>query len=157
MTTPTPTTTSQVQQAAERFREELRANIAEIMDELHSQRAELINVRADLEAIRAGLQQASQPAPAAAGQFAEMMIDAILYNVDKNDKPVYMAMGTPYAKFGVRVWDEILPALGLDPATFKAGKNIITPAIRARVLLGETTNRETGVKGIGPHKVTGKA
>lgn len=155
MTTPTQPTPAQ--QAAEQFRADLRADLAEIMDELHSQRAELVNVRADLEAIRAGLTQAaSQPAPATA-TFGEMEITAILKSIDKKNKVNYTATGAPYSKWGVRVWDEVLPALGIDPAALEFGNNEITPAIRARVLLGETTNRETGVKGIGPHKVTGRA
>jgi hypothetical protein len=157
MTTPTPApVTSQVQQAAERFREELRADIAEIMDELKSQRAELINVRADLDAIRAGLTQAAQPAPAV-GAFGEMEISAIVKTIDKNNKINYLAIGAPYAKFGVRIWDEILPAVGIDPAALEFGNNPILPTIRARVQLGETTNRTTGIKGIGPLKVTSKA
>jgi uncharacterized membrane protein len=151
MTTPTTTPAQQAaRDEAAQFRADLRADLAEIMDELHSQRAELVNVRADLEAIRAGLTQASQPARGNA-TFGEMEITAILKSIDKQNKINYTATGTPYSKWGVRVWDEILPALGIDPDTLEFGNNTITPAIRARVLLGETKNRETG------KVVTGKA
>jgi hypothetical protein len=127
------------------------------MDELHSQRAELINVRADLDAIRAGLTQAaSQPAPAASGTFGEMEITAIIMTYNDKGDAIYKAKGVPYQKYGARLWSEVLPALGIDPLTLRPGTNQIDP-IRARVLLGETTNRETGAKGVGPIKVTGRA
>lgn len=155
MTTPT---TTPAQQAAEQFRADLRADLAEIMDELHSQRAELINVRADLEAIRAGLTQAaSQPAATSTGTFSEMIIENIIMSYNDEGKPTYKAKGAPFQKFGVKVWDETLPLLGINPATLKPGQNIQPEPITARVLMGETTNRETGAKGIGPRKVTGKA
>jgi hypothetical protein len=150
MTTPTPTTPAQ--QAAEQFRADLRADLAEIMDELHSQRAEIINVRADLEAIRAGLTQASQPAPAV-GTFGEMMIDNIIMTYDDKGKAAYKATGTPYNKFGVRVWPETLPALGIDPISLRPGPNPQQPAIRARVLMNEPEEGKTAQ----PRKVTGKA
>jgi hypothetical protein len=146
MTTPTQPTPAQ---QAEAFREEIR----NAFDLLHVEIAEL---RAALEQMRDGLAHAAQPAPAQGGTFGEMVIDTIVMTTDENGKPVYKAKGEPFQKFGVRVWDEVLPALGIDPATLKPGKNTITPT-RARVLLGETTNRETGEKGIGPRKVTGRA
>jgi len=48
-------------------------------------------------------------------------------------------------KFGVRVWPETLPALGIDPATLKTGPNPLT--LRVRALMGEK----------GPRKVIGLA
>lgn len=148
---PTPTTP---QQSAEQFRADLRADLAEIMDELHSQRAELVNIRADIEAIRAGLTQATQPAQTA-GQFTEMWIDSILMNYDKKGKANYTASGEPYKQFGVRVWEEVIPLLGLDPLSLKPGPNPQIPAIRARVLLHEYKT-EAGEPKIAPQKVTGK-
>jgi hypothetical protein len=128
--------------------EELRAEIEEL-------RAEIEELRAEVHAMRGGLQQAATP-PAQVGTFGEMEINSILKSIDKKNKINYTATGAPYSKWGVRVWDEVLPLLGIDPATLEFGNNTITPAIRARVLLGETTNKETGKTGIGPHKVTGK-
>ena len=148
MTTPTQPTPAQI--AAEQFRADLRADLAEIMDELHSQRDELVNVREDLEAIRAGLQQASQPAPAATRSFSEMMIESIIMTNDDNGKPAYKAKGTPFSKFGVRVWDEILLALDIDPANLKPGTNQIK-AIRARVQMKVNESGQPA-----PEKVTGK-
>jgi hypothetical protein len=151
--TPTP-----AQQAAEQFREEIRRQFAMIEERLqdiaeltHENRANVINIGADLEAIRAGLTQASQPAPAA-GAFSEMMIDNIIMTYDDKGKPAYKATGTPYNKFGVRVWDEVLPTLGIDPASLHPGPNPQS-AIRARVLMNEPEEGKTAQ----PRKVTGKA
>jgi len=145
------TTPQTPQQAAEQFRADLRADLAEIMDALHTQRAEMLNIRADLDAIRAGLTQASQQPAAPAGTFAEMMIDNIIMTYDDKGKPAYKATGTPYSKFGVRVWDEVLPALGIDPASLRPGPNPQPAPIRARVLLKVTDEGKTA-----PQKVTGK-
>lgn len=98
-TQPTPT-----QQTAEQFRADLRADLAEIMDELHSQRA-------DLEAIRAGLSQASQPI---GGDCTEM--DAVkLIRTKSKGKWYYKMQGGQYMKQGVTIWDEVLELLDLDP------------------------------------------
>ncbi len=140
------------------------AELRQQFDNLH---AEIDSIRHDLETlinavgtITAGIQHAATatpPVPAASVQFAEMEITAIVKMIDKNNKINYLAVGAPYSKFGVRIWDEIIPMIGIDPAALEFGNNPITPAIRARVLMGETKNRETGAVGIGPHKVTGKA
>ena len=148
MTTPTATP---AQQAAEQFRADLRADLAEIMDELHSQRAELVNVRADLEAIRAGLTQAASQPAQTVGAFSEMMIDNIIMTYSDKGEPAYKATGAPYNKFGVRVWPETLPALGIDPASLKPGPNPQPAPIAARVLM--QTNKE----GKARRKVTGRA
>ncbi len=48
-----------------------------------------------------------------------MTFDAsvLLTPYDDNGQPVYKAKGGQYMKFGVRVWPEVLPFLGVDPAT----------------------------------------
>lgn len=137
-------------QKAELFRDELREELAEIKSEIHSQGAELINIRAEIEAIRSGLTTASQPAPAA-GTFGEMMITSIIMTYDDAGKPAYKATGTPYNKFGVRVWDEVLPLLGIDPAELKPGPNP-QAEIRARVLMKVNDEGKPA-----PQKITGKA
>ena len=105
----------------------------------------------ELEAMRGGLQTAATPP--AVGTFGEMMIDSIVMTYDDAGKPAYKAKGAPYQKHGVRVWDEVLPALGIDTASLKPGPNTIEP-IRARVLMNAPT--EEG-KTAQPRKVTGKA
>lgn len=138
MTTPTPTQPDRI----------TAAEIRELFAELHTEIAEL---RAELHTMRGGLQTAATPP--AVGTFAEMMIDSIVMTYDDAGKPAYKAKGAPYQKHGVRVWDEVLPALGIDPAALKPGPNPITPAIRARVQM----NPPQDDKPAQPRKVTGKA
>jgi hypothetical protein len=140
----TPTTSPQ--QAAEQFREEIRA----AFDLLHVEIAEL---RADLAQMREGLTHASQPAPINnSGQFTEMMIDNIVMTYSDKGEPAYKAIGQPYNKFGVRVWPETLPTLGIDPASLKPGPNPQAAPIRAIVLMQINDEGKAS-----PRKVTGKA
>jgi len=64
-----------------------------------------------------------QAAPAPAGQTVDFVATVLLVGVDDNGPPTYKAKGGQYMKFGVRVWPEVLPALGVDPATLKLGPN----------------------------------
>lgn len=128
---------------------ELFTNMENRFDELAS---ELLEVKAELHAMRGGLQTAATPP--AVGTFGEMMIDTIVMTFDDAGKPAYKAKGAPYLKHGVRVWDEVLPALGIDAATLKPGPNALPEPIRARVQMNPPT--EEG-KTAQPRKVTGKA
>lgn len=144
MTTPTAQPTPA--QQAEAFREEIRA----AFELIHVEIAEL---RADLAQMREGLTHASRPAPITnSGQFTEMMIDNIIMTYSDKGEPAYKATGTPYNKFGVRVWPETLPALGIDPASLKPGPNPQPAPIKASVLM--QVNEEGKAS---PRKITGKA
>jgi len=125
--------------------QEIRELFAEI-------RAELATLDAKIEAMRGGLQTAATPP--AVGTFGEMVIDSIVMTYDDAGKPAYKAKGAPYLKHGVRIWDEVLPALGIDAATLKPGPNALPEPIRARVQMNPPT--EEG-KTAQPRKVTGKA
>lgn len=141
---------------------ELRAILAEIRADMADFHADLTDVRNDQDKITAALQtlargiaqagEQTAQAAAPAGTFAEMVIESVVMTYDDAGKPAYKATGAPYSKFGVRIWSEVLPALGIDPAALKPGPNPQTPAIRARVLLGEPN--EAGKTN--PRKVTGK-
>ena len=108
----------------------------------------LDQIEAEITALRDGLAAAaSQPQPAAAspGQTVDFIASILLVGVDDNGLPTYKAKGGQYMKFGVRVWPEILPELGLDPATLKLGPNPINLHVLA--LMGDK----------GPRKVIGLA
>ncbi len=153
MTTPTntPTPTNDRMTAAE-----IRELFNMLRGEIEQNTIEINGVIAELHAMREGLTiAAAKPAPAV-GTFAEMQIETIVMTYDDNGKPAYKAKGAPYQKHGVRVWDEVLPALGIDPASLKPGPNAQTPPITARVLMGETTD-DNGQPRTSPRKVTGKA
>jgi len=153
MTTPTPTPTTQPDRITAAEIRDLFAGITEDVERMERRLlGKIETLTEELEAIREALHTAATPP--AVGTFGEMMIDSIVMTYDDAGKPAYKAKGAPYQKHGVRVWDEVLPALGIDPAALKPGPNPITPAIRARVQMNPST--EDG-KTAQPRKVTGKA
>jgi hypothetical protein len=98
--------------------------------------------------LRDGLAAAAtqpQAAPAPAGQTVDFLATTLLVGIDDNGQPTYKAKGGQYAKFGVRIWPEVLPALGIDPANLKPGPNPVNLQVLA--LMGEK----------GPRKVIGLA
>jgi hypothetical protein len=107
----------------------------------------LDQIEAEITALRDGLTAAaSQPQSAAsAGQTVEFVATILLVGMDDNGQPTYKAKGGQYMKFGVRIWPEILPELGLDPASLKPGPNPVNLHVLA--LMGEK----------GPRKVIGLA
>lgn len=46
--------------------------------------------------------------------------------IDESGKRIYRAKGDRFMKFGVRIWDEILPQLGLDPQQLQPGHNPVS-------------------------------
>jgi hypothetical protein len=139
---------------AEQFRAEVMALLDAMDTKLEGIRtdigAELEAIRGEMQQMREGLSHASQPAPAGSS-FSQMMIDTIIKTTNDEGEPAYKALGAPYQKFGVRIWDEVLPKLGIDPATLNPGKNPVGP-IAARVLM----NAPQDGKPAQPRKVTGK-
>ncbi len=78
----------------------------------------------------------------------------LLVGIDDNGQPTYKAKGGQYAKFGVHIWPETLPALGVDPAELTcacsagAGKPGPNPVnLHVLALMGDK----------GPRKVIGLA
>lgn len=129
-----------------------RITAAEIRERFEELAMQIECLSGMVETIRNGLQTAATPP--AVGTFGEMMIESIVMTYDDAGKPAYKAKGAPYNKHGVRVWDEVLPALGIDAATLKPGPNALPEPMRARVQMNPPT--EEG-KTAQPRKVTGKA
>lgn len=77
---------------------------------------------------------------AAASQTVTFDASILLVGLDDNGQPTYKAKGGQYMKFGVRIWPEVLPALGLDPSQLKPGPNPIS--LRLLALLGDTGPRK---------------
>ena len=89
---------------------------------------------------------AAQLAAAPTGQTVTFDCVTVAVGIDeKTGEMTYKAMGGQYMKFGVRIWPEILPEIGLDPARLKPGPNPVH--LRLIALMGEK----------GPRKVIGKA
>jgi hypothetical protein len=108
----------------------------------------LDQIESEIAALRDGLAAAAgspQAAPASAGQTVDFIATILLVGMDDNGQPTYKAKGGQYMKFGVRIWPEILPELGLDPASLKPGPNPVNLHVLA--LMGDK----------GPRKVIGLA
>ncbi len=89
---------------------------------------------------------ASQPAaPAPTGETITLDANALIMSFDDTGHAIYKVKGGQYQKFGVRVWPEILPALGVDPDTLNPGPNPVN--LKVNVLMGDN----------GPRKVIGLA
>jgi hypothetical protein len=116
---------------------ELRAAFQALNERLDVLETELATMREGLNAA------ASQPQAALAGNTIEFIASILLVGIDDNGLPTYKLKGGQYMKFGVRVWPEVLPELGLDPAALKPGPNPVNLHVLA--LMGEK----------GPRKVIG--
>ena len=106
-------------------------------------------LKENLDRIQEGLSHAAQPAAAtASGPMESFVMDTILLGYDDAGKPSYKAKGGKFTKFGVRVWPEVLPTLGIDPAHLTPGPNPVTPPM---VVFVEVTAEGN------PRKVIGRA
>lgn len=124
--------------------EELRA-------EFNALHADLATLHADLAALRDGLKAA---AAAPVGTYQNFEMTEIIMSYDDAGEPTYKGKGIPYLKFGVRIWPEILPALGIDPDTLVPGPNAITRQVRAEMVQIDGDN---GVPKLTPRKIIGLA
>ena len=159
MTTPaTPTPATPDRMTAQ----DLRAAFARLDEEMGNQLELILEVKSQLETLTAGIQHAATaaatPAPAASlGETVEFVMDTVTMSTDDNGKVSYKARGGRYTVFGVRIWPEVLPALGIDPATLKPGPNPINPPVNVRASTKAKTDEVTGEVTTVTVKVTGKA
>ena len=93
---------------------------------------------AELARIRDGLSQA-------AGSTIIFDGTSLVSSFNDDGEPTYKIKGGQYMKFGVRIWPETLPELGIDPDELKPGPN--TVKLRVVALLGDN----------GPRKIIGLA
>jgi hypothetical protein len=124
-----------------------RVSTAELRTALQALTERLDQIEASLAAVREGLTAAASQTAASqpAGETVTFDATILLMSYDDNGQPVYKVKGGQYMKFGVRIWPEVLPSLGVDPAALKPGPNPVN--LRVRVLMGEH----------GPRKVIGLA
>jgi hypothetical protein len=122
-----------------------KMSAAELRLALQALTERLDQIEASLASLREGLTAAAnQPAGSQpAGETVIFDASVLLMSYDDNGQLVYKIKGGQYMKFGVRVWPEVLPALGVDPAKLKPGPNPVS--FRVRALMGEH----------GPRKVIG--
>jgi hypothetical protein len=135
MTSPTSTPDLSPRSGEKITAAELRAALQSLTERLDQIEANIISLRDGLAA--AATQSAAiQPA----GETISLDVSLLLMSYDDNGHPVYKAKGGQYQKFGVRVWPEILPALGVNPASLKPGPNAVSLHLVA--LMGEKGPRK---------------
>jgi len=124
-----------------------RISPAELRGMFQSVYERLDLIETDLTTLRDGLTAAANQPTATPAPGNTIIFDAsiLLVGTDDNGAPTYKLKGGQYMKFGVRVWPETLPALGIDPAALKPGPNPLN--LRVRALMGDK----------GPRKVIGLA
>lgn len=106
--------------------DQLRKMLSSIYDRID-------NLAEVVDQMREGLAQAaSQPAATQpASGFVDFLADTFLLSYDDNGEQVYKLKGGQYTKYGVRVWPEVLPLLGIDPAVCEPGPNPVNMYVRA--------------------------
>jgi hypothetical protein len=126
----------------------------ELRDQFHQLFQEMEQLRADFENMRAGLMNAASRQNAGTETYKDFDASEILLSYDDKGQPTYKIKGVPFSKFGVRVWPEVLPDLGIDPDTLRPGPNLFRCKVRA--LMFEATS-EAGTLSMQPKKIIGKA
>jgi hypothetical protein len=125
---------------------ELRAKFIALDAKLEQMEIDVHQTSITLERIAAALASATlaasqqQQTPASSDQTVTFDCSIIVAGIDDNGQPTYKAKGGQYQKFGVRIWPELLPALGIDPAALKPGPNQVN--LRLVALIGETGPRK---------------
>jgi hypothetical protein len=145
-----------------------QVDIAEIQKDIHTMKLNHeVNFQAlhnEVLQLRAVIERLLQSPPAAqpttgqdahANGYVVFMAETLVMSYDDAGKPVYKAKGGRYAKFGVRVWPEVVPLLGIDAAALKPGPNAFGKMVKAE--LGEVTDKETGEKSMVAKKIIGLA
>jgi hypothetical protein len=90
-----------------------------------------INIRLDA----AQSQPAAAPVANDNGSYGYRDFTCATIVLSYNDKgqPTYKAQGAPFAKYGVVIWPEVLPILGIDPAALQPGPNPHAANLRAEM------------------------
>lgn len=121
-----------------------RITPAELRSMFQAVNERLDQVETELVALRDGLAAAASPAviipERPAGNTVDFLATIILVGLDDSGQPTYKAKGGQYMKFGVRIWPEVLPELGIDPAALHPGPNQVNLHLRA--LMGEKGPRK---------------
>jgi hypothetical protein len=120
----------------------LLAAISENLERILSMGSQLADA---LALLRQPISVASPAQAMPAGEYTEFTAEAVVMTYNDKGEPAYKIVGHPYSRYGVRVWPEVLSALGIDPAQLKPGPNPFSARVVA--LMGEH----------GPKKITGRA
>ncbi len=153
---------------AELFRSEMFARLdaqAEMIGSLRTDSARqdelIIKLTDGLTSLINGLTSAAATAhaasqPATTAGETVTFIASILRHDQTGKKHAYFLLGGRYARFGVRVWPEVLPLLGLaEYETMPPDEYTLPAPVSVRAEVGEYEHE--GETKRGPRKVIGKA
>ena len=118
-----------------------------VITDLANEIGVLINLLTSAAQNNVKLLNAAEP-----GQYQDFDASAIIMTYSDKGEPAYKIIGFPFNTFGVRVWPEILPQLGIDPATLKPGPNPYAARVRAKMVESSTVSGK-----LTPKKIIGLA
>ena len=115
----------------------------EVLNELHVIALTLNDILKEIQTFKAAQQAAPpaqpaaapQPAQAAPANVRDFVAETLVMTTDDKGMPAFKVKGFPYAEFGVRVWPEVLPALGIDPANLRPGPNPLPAGLIVRAVM----------------------
>lgn len=139
--------------------EALQSQVNDLISEVRTLRSEIGIVHGLLESFRTQLQSA--PARAISTDVSQIpnsvtfRATQLILTFDDKGSPAYKVKGGRFSTWGVRVWPEVLPVLGIDPARLKPGPNVIDLNVVAEI--AEKIDEETGESKTVAKKVIGLA
>lgn len=99
--------------------------------------AELKALRAEIAGLKALVAERPAEAAGVGGEaMTDFLMDSIKVGADETSgEKTYKAQGPSYKKFGVRIWPEVLPDLGVNADGLKFGENKLPKPLKVRALL----------------------
>jgi hypothetical protein len=82
---------------------------------------------------------AQQPAASTGSDpatFSTFVATELIMGYTDDGQPTYKLIGTPWTKYGIKVWPEVLPTIDIDVASLRPGRNTIVP-VNVKALNGD--------------------
>ncbi len=76
--------------------------------------------------------QTTDQTPAASEEsFKDFTAETMVCTIEENGEKYFKIRGFPYLQYGVRIWPEVLEAMGIHPENIKPGKTDFKTTVRA--------------------------
>lgn len=113
----------------------LLESILHLLEEIHMTLSEPASRLAPLPAAPQVPVAVAPPPPGAA--VRDFIAESIVKATDDSGKPLFKIKGFPFVEYGVRVWPEVLPILGINPGDLHPGPNPAPAGMIVRALLAD--------------------